>query len=75
MNSLIKALLEALFKQIPLSIPLSSTACASVDVSGDGDCTVTMASGQTYDITKEQAIGLLSASSPGGYFNRYIKGH
>lgn len=73
MNPLITALLEALFRQTSLSIPLNSSACASVDVSGGGDCTVTMQSGQTYDITEAQAVGLLSASSPGQYFNAHIK--
>jgi hypothetical protein len=33
-----------------------------------------MASGETYDISKEQALGLLSAQSPGQYFNANIKG-
>jgi hypothetical protein len=39
-----------------------------------GDCTVAMVSGETYDISKEQALGLLSAQSPGRYFNMHIKG-
>jgi hypothetical protein len=33
-----------------------------------------MVSGETYDISKEQALGLLSAQSPGRYFNMHIKG-
>lgn len=73
MNPLITALLEALFRQTSLSIPLNSSACASVDVSGGGDCTVTMQSGQTYEISEVDAIGLLSAPSPGQYFNAHIK--
>lgn len=73
MNALLRMLLAALARNDSISIPLDSSACASVDVSGGGDCTVTMQSGQTYDITEAQAIGLLTASSPGQYFNAHIK--
>jgi len=32
-----------------------------------------MTSGHRYDIGLEDAVGLLSAASPGQYFNHYIK--
>lgn len=72
--NIIQVLLNALLLKTSIELPLNSTACASVSASIDGDCTVTMVSGETYDISKEQALGLLSAQSPGRYFNMHIKG-
>ena len=66
--------LEALLKFQPIEIPVNSLCVNSVGARLNGDITVNLISGGTYTISKEQALGLLSAASPGSYFNRHIRG-
>jgi hypothetical protein len=72
--SSVEEFLEALLKFQPIEIPVSSSFINSVGVNLSGDAVVTMSSGGTYTISKEQAIGLLTSSSPGRYFNSHIRG-
>jgi hypothetical protein len=51
---------------------LNSECVASV-VYDDGDITVKLHSGHEYPITEGQAAGLLSARSPGQFFNTHIR--
>lgn len=66
--------LEALLKFQPIGNPVSSSFISSVGVSLSGDAVVTLSSGGTYTISKEQAVGLLTSSSPCSYFNSHIRG-
>jgi hypothetical protein len=73
MNPLVTSLLAAIASQVGIRIPLDSSCVASLGVSGGG-VVVTLHGGHEYPIDVSDAIGLLTASSAGRYFNEYIKG-
>jgi len=52
--------------------PINSTCVQSV-VFDDGDTFVRLNTGHEYQITSQQAEGLLAAQSPGSYFNEHIR--
>jgi hypothetical protein len=50
-----------------------SSSCVSAVIYDDGDTFVRLNTGHEYPITEAQAEGLLSAQSPGQFFNAHIR--
>ena len=67
------ALRMALASLVEIRIPVDSSAIDHIAASVDG-VAVVLHTGHRYDITLADAVALLTADSPGQYFNHYIKG-
>ena len=63
----------ALASMVEIRIPVDSSAIDHIAASVDS-IEVVLRTGHRYDITLADAVALLSADSPGQYFNHYIKG-